>query len=74
MRLVESIIPLIAALALTIVLVHSPCSPCLRGDKSAENHFTTKNTENPLGREIRTLPVIDGYCTSNIPRQIYPSD
>jgi hypothetical protein len=25
-----------------IVLVHSQCSPCLRGDKSAQNHFTTK--------------------------------
>ena len=28
-------------------------SPCLRGYKSAENHFTTENTKNPVGREIR---------------------
>jgi hypothetical protein len=26
--------------------MHSLCSPCLRGDKYAENHFTTENTEN----------------------------
>jgi hypothetical protein len=35
--------------------------PCLRGDKSAENHFTTEGTgktenmENKVEREIRTL-------------------
>ena len=42
-----------------IVLVHSQCSPCLRGDKSPEkpfHHGATENTENPVEREIRTLP------------------
>jgi len=31
-----------AALIVGSLQAHSQCSPCLRGDKSAENHFTTK--------------------------------
>ncbi len=40
-----------------IVLVRSLCSQCLRGDKNAEpfHHGDTENTENRVGREIRTV-------------------
>jgi hypothetical protein len=36
----------------------SPCSPCLRGDKGAENHFTAeaRRTQTAVKNLTRTLP------------------
>jgi hypothetical protein len=38
--------------------MHSPCSQCLRGDKSAENHFTTETWRTPWGVKLGHYPAV----------------